>query len=370
MTEVHAPPVPRAGRRLGGIDAARGLAILGMIIVNVGPTAPETILQRVYLLPFGRASVLFVTIAGLGMGYFMRSRAGKELWTAITWRVGLLFLTGAALQTLTETVNVILQTYSVLFLLAPLLWRLSSRALLALGLGIMVAGPLWIVTHDVTQPWGHAMEGISFTTAPGDALHSLVLTGPYPLASWTVPFIAGLLLSRVDLADVRRLHRMIGWGALAAVLAFLVADLSYAVLGPEADQGFARYFTGVGHGQMPLWLISSIGGAVFSIAVCQRLAQLAPWTIGWLARCGRLAFTIYVLHVLVLAVIKPADGFSFERGVLVALALNLGAVTLGVLWARTGRQGPLEWLLRHSWFRTPPTRPATPQPATPNGGQS
>ncbi len=370
MTDVEARPGLRARRRLGGIDAARGLAILGMIIVNVGPVGPENVLQRIYLLPFGRASVLFVTIAGVGMGYFMRSRRGKELWTALSWRVALLFLLGAALQSVTDSVNLILQTYAVLFLLAPLLWKFSSRVLATLGVVIMVAGPLWIVTHDVAQPWGHSLEGITLTTAPLEGLHSLVLTGPYPLASWTVPFIAGLLLSRVDLADVRRLNRMIVIGGAAAVMAFLIANLAYTLLGPEADQGFSRIFTGAGHGQMPLWLISSIGGAVFAIAACQRLAQLAPPAIDWLAKCGRLAFTIYVLHVLILAVAKPADGFSFGQGVLVALALNVGALGLGVLWARTGRQGPLEWLLRHSWLRRPPQRPAKRRPSTPNGGQS
>lgn len=368
MSAVETPAGPRP-RRLGGLDAARGLAILGMIIVNVGPRDPENLMQRVYLLPFGRASILFVTIAGVGLGYFMRSRHGKVLWTALSWRVGLLFLLGVALQSLTDRVNLILQTYAVLFLLAPLLWRLSSRVLLALGLLVMVAGPAWIVYHDVSETWGHALGGVTFSTAPSEAVHSLLISGPYPLASWTVPFIAGLLLSRLDLSDVRRLRRMLLWGGLAAVVAFLVANRAYAALGSEADLGYFRLFTGVGHGQMPLWLISSIGSAVFALAACQLLSMSAPWTIGWLATCGRLAFTIYVVHVLVLAAIKPADGYTFQQGVLVALALNLSAVALGLLWARTGRAGPLEWLLRHSWLRPPPARPAMTMPSTEHAEQ-
>lgn len=345
--------------RLGGLDAARGLAVLGMIVVNVGPTQTENLLQRLYLLPYGRASVLFVVIAGVGMGHFLRRRSGPQLWSTLLWRVALLLLLGLALQSLTDAVSLILQTYAVLFLLAPLLGRLPTPALLGVGLAVLVAGPAWIVHHDASEPRWHAGSGVSFSTPPGEAVHSLVLSGPYPLASWVVPFVAGLLLSRVDLRVLRTQRRLLLWGGLAAVLAFVLAALALVLLGPAADRGWARLLTGVAHGQMPLWLVSSIGGAVFVVAACQRLSEAAPRTVGWLRACGLLAFTLYVLHVLVLGAVKPAEGFSFERGVLVALALNVAAVVLAVGWARTGRPGPLEWLLRNPWLRPASARRPT-----------
>src|SRR5690606_13754767 len=126
------------------------------------------------------------------------------------------------------------------------------------------------------------------------------LTGPYPLASWTVPFIAGLLLSRLDLSGRRTQNWMLAGGGVLAVAAFVVADLFYAALGPAADTGYPRLLTGVGHGQMPLWLISSTAGALFVIAACEILFRRRPGLIGWLGVTGRFAFTIYVLHVLVL----------------------------------------------------------------------
>ena len=72
-------PSTRAQRQSGtgrllAIDAARGLAMVGMVIVNVGPTRTEGVLGRLYLAPYGRASILFVLIAGLGMSFFRRSR--------------------------------------------------------------------------------------------------------------------------------------------------------------------------------------------------------------------------------------------------------------------------------------------------------
>lgn len=91
-----------------------------MIVVNVGPTNADTVLERLYLVPYGRASVLFVVVAGLGMGLFLQGRTGTAMWRALTWRVLLLLVLGLLLQTLTDRVNVILATYALLFLVAPL----------------------------------------------------------------------------------------------------------------------------------------------------------------------------------------------------------------------------------------------------------
>lgn len=344
--------------RLVGLDVARGLAILGMIIVNVGPLPATSLLHRLYLFPYGRASILFVTVAGLGMGYLLANRR-RRLWSDLLWRVLLLFTLGLALQTMTDRVSIILQTYAVLFLLAPLLWRLSSRALVAITAILTVLGPSFIVYHDVVHPWHKGLQGVALTTAPDDVLFSMALSGPYPLASWTTPFIVGLLLARVDVRQDRTTRRMVVWGALAAVGGAVIAQTNYALLGERADSGPLRLLTGAAHGQMPLWLISSVGGAVLIIGACLRWQTGASRVRGLLADTGRFAFTAYVLHVLVLALIKPADGFTPVTGVLVAVALSAALVSTAALWSRTQRPGPLEWLLRNAWFtgrRSPASR--------------
>lgn len=332
-----------------GLDVARGLAILGMIVVNVGPLPATSLLHRLCLFPYGRASILFVTIAGLGMGYLLANRR-HGLWPDLLWRVLLLFMLGLALQTLTDRVSLILQTYAVLFLLAPLLWRIPSRPLAALAACALVVGPGFIVYHDVVHPWHEGLPGISLATPPDDMLYSLTLSGPYPLASWTVPFIVGLLLARVDLRDVRTTWRMVTYGAVAAVGGAVVAYANYAVLSERADASPLRLLTGVAHGQMPLWLISSVGGAVLVIGVCLRWQTRVARIRGLLADTGRFAFTAYVLHVIVLALIKPADGFTVGTGILVAAVLSTVVVASAAIWSRTERPGPLEWLLRNPWL--------------------
>jgi hypothetical protein len=60
------PPENVAGLpgRLGGVDAARAVAVLGMVIIHFGPNPiPDTFFGNLYEVPHGRASVLFVLLA-------------------------------------------------------------------------------------------------------------------------------------------------------------------------------------------------------------------------------------------------------------------------------------------------------------------
>lgn len=354
--------------RVVGIDAARGLALLGMIVVNVGPVNPQSLLERLYLLPYGRASVLFVVVAGIGMGYLLNRRTERQRWSTVTWRAALLFTGGIALQGLTDQVNVILPTYAVLFLVAPLLWRVPTRVLLP-GAGIVLAfvGPAIIVAHEAIRPVPHLLDPVTLGTQPWEAAHSLLLTGPYPLASWTMPFVAGLCVARLDLSDALVLRRLVVGGASVAVGAAVISQLTYTVIGPDADRGPWRLLTGAAHGQMPLWLASSIGGALAVVAACSLIMRRDSLSrvFGSLVSCGQLSLTLYVLHFVVLAPIKPVEGFSFEQGVLISATLIATVITVAVVWERMGWPGPLERLLRTTWLRQPPAPKTTQTQASP-----
>lgn len=357
--------------RLIGLDAARGLAMVGMIIINVGPTGATSPLHRLYLLPYGRASVLFVVIAGIGMGLLCARaprargmRAGP--WSAVLWRAVVMAAGGLALQSLTDDIGVILTLYAVLFLLAPGLVRVPTRALLSVTALMLIAGPVLIVLNDVlaTVPTdGNAP--VQPDDPPLQLLLGLLLGGRYPVVTWVVPFLVGLLLARAELTARRSQWRLIGWGACAAVGGLGVSTLSRTVLGPIADQGWPRLLTGVAHGQMPLWLISSVGGAAAVIGVALRVGQSNPGLLNPLAAYGRLSLTVYVLHILVLVAIAP-DQVTLYQGVAISAAIVTGSVLFTLLWAHVGGVGPFERLTRPPWAARagrPERDPVSGQPA-------
>ncbi len=53
-----------------------------MIVINVGPVGSQSLLQRLYLLPYGRASVLFVVVACIGIDGANRPEPGRR---SVTW---------------------------------------------------------------------------------------------------------------------------------------------------------------------------------------------------------------------------------------------------------------------------------------------
>jgi hypothetical protein len=129
------------GRRIGGLDVARGLAVLGMFGAHLGDTGdlgwdPAT--WRA--LADGRSSILFATMAGISIALLSggRIRLGeRELArarTRVLVRAAWVFAIGGVLELLGTFVAIILGVYAVLFVLAlPFLRWPPVRLLLAAG---------------------------------------------------------------------------------------------------------------------------------------------------------------------------------------------------------------------------------------------
>lgn len=339
---------PAPTRRLFAIDAARGLALIGMIIVNVGPVASESALQRAWLAPYGRASVLFVVVAGISMSLFLRPGQGPRRMLILVWRAGILLAGGLLLGLLPHGVNVILPLYGALFLATLVLFWMPSWVLIALGAAFIAIGPLIFVGESLD----HAGDGsfyLRWTATPSDLVHTLFLTRPYPFVVWVVPFILGLLLGRVDLRSqgAQKMMIWIGLGAAAAGLA--ASELLTAILGPF-ESGYGLLLTGTPHGQMPLWLLSSLGSATLALGLLLYFWSKMGAVSRPLVFAGQIALTLYVLHLVVLAVVRPDGGFTFLGGVGVSLTLIIVCLIAATLWLGRFAVGPLEWVMRARWL--------------------
>ncbi len=343
-----APPPTASSPRLGAIDAARGVALVGMMMINILTVRADGWFNKLWTIPLGRASVLFVLLAGLGMTLFLRSRQGQRSRAVLLgWRAAIFFLGGLSLQILTPAVSVILPTYGVLFLGALLWHRLSTKVLGGVALTMLVLGPVIVQGHQNTGE--HKSRMPSLLDSPGDVLHSLFLSGAYPILVWVVPFLVGMLLARQDLRS-RELHlRLIRWGATAAVLAFVAGQITTAALGTELESGWPRLLTGTAHSQMPLWLISSVGSAVFVLGVLLWAWPRLHRAARPLADLGRLAFTFYVAHFLVIAALGGRIDVRVV-GVPITVGLVLVFGIFATVWVRRLGIGPLERALRASWL--------------------
>ncbi|MBE1515803.1 DUF418 domain-containing protein [Nesterenkonia halotolerans] len=344
-----------APRRMLALDAARGLAVIGMIAINTGPRGDDELLDLLYRVPYGRASLLFVLLGGIGLSLMTRrSRTdqGPLPWAALIWRCALLMLGGLALQSLDHGVSVILQIYALLILCSLPLLRASGRSLLAVaGLSAVVGPPLWLLVQAQTDGQ-FDRDPVSATEPIWEIFTDIVITGPYPMIIWAAPFVLGLWLGRQQLGLTRLSTRLILWGAVAAIGARLLSGALVQLFGePTSHVEWQRLVSAVAHSQMPLWLISGTGSAVFVLGVCLKIhAWTRPWA-GPLITLGQMALTAYIGHLLVLAfVIRPGPE-TMAQGALATGATVAALMAFTWLWRRRFSRGPFEVLLRLPKFR-------------------
>jgi uncharacterized membrane protein YeiB len=385
--------------RLAGVDAARGLAVLGMIVVHVAGTAVMSGGPGgwVLWLAEGRSAILFAVLAGVSLGLLSGGRRGLAEHRAgersqrdrvrIAVRAAVLFALGLVLAAISTGPMVILAFYAVMFVLVlPLLW-LRPAALLAWAAGWALVGPqVSFVLRRVieTNTIGGAVAPSDLTSwgEAGEAALRLLLTGAYPVATWMPFVLLGLAVGRLDLRSSAVQVRLAVAGVGAAAIGYggswlavdvlggrdalvqavtpvatesglpvdqLVAVLTQTGLGTTGITSPAFLLIDGAHSGTTFEIVGSAGVAVAVLGVCLRLADrggrsVAP-VLQALAAAGALAASLYSAHIVAIALLDGGlPGWQTAPWVPTVLFLA-GAVALAVIWRRLVGRGPAEWLL-------------------------
>lgn len=344
---------------------ARALAILGMVMVHFGPfDADEDLLSRTYRLTYGRASVLFVLLAGVGISLLFRAKPAREARLRIGWRVIVFFPLGVMLQVLPTPVAVILQFYALYYLVGGLVAGLPTRWLVALTAAWTVIAPLFFIT--IMDPSLAGRGGADTLTDPGRVVGDLLLTGYYPLITWAPPLLVGLLVGRTDLrATATRVALALG-GAATATAAYGGAEIGRAVTGTTSD-----YLLAEGHTGAPLNVLGATGVAVAVLGVCLLLASALPRVTWPVVAVGQLALTVYVTHLIVLALAPEwLEGRDAAIDAVRKVARFYVITTvLCLAWRARFARGPLEALLALPFTLTAARRAPTVSSAAPQHDQ-
>ena len=325
--------------RLFGLDAARGLALLGMFAAHTLATTGETVVD-------GRSAILFATVAGASLGLITggatpTARGSRApLRVAVLVRGSALVLLGLALTTfLQPPIAVILDYYGFAFLLllAPLF---ASRLVLAASAAVVaIAAPALVALLADALPFEQ------LAPAP-QVVGRWLVYGAYPMLVWVAYLLAGLVLARSDLRARSTAALALVGGALAAALGYTAAALVPGL-------------TAAAHSNSSLEVIASGGVAVAIIGALslldsatgegERVARVVRTVLSPVAAAaGSLALTLYVAHAVVLTVVREAtmrDGLWTMPG-WVLPTLVVGSLVLATLWRRLVGTGPLEAGLR------------------------
>ena len=340
-------------RRIRGLDVARALAIIGMVMVHFGPSNIDVDDPTgfVYETSHGRASILFIVLAGVGVSLLAGDRSETRLagtTRRLIYRSVVLFPMGMALQSLDTRVAVILQYYAVFFLIALAVVRLRDRVLLVGSAIFTVAAPTLYVAAWFARPEWFSAGGQPDLSQAAELTRAILLTGYYPALVWAAPLLFGMWLGRQDLrSSSLRWRFLIGGAATAAVVYPLAWFLTNLVGPPPANDPSWRWLVvAEPHSEMPLWLLGSTAVAVAILGACLLLADAAPRLMWPLTAAGQLALSIYVGHLLVLAWFPQ----WLVRNDVVAAPVSVArftviAVALATAWRAVADRGPLEWVL-------------------------
>ncbi|MBN2161623.1 MAG: DUF418 domain-containing protein [Pontiellaceae bacterium] len=363
---MNAPAEVKSVERMVGIDLARCIAIIGMMIINFNETIARSyegsglLLHFVRFIP-GRAAVTFVMLAGIGMSFMGRrarlsgdSLLRRKVRTSLLKRAGLLFLIGMIFVISWE--GDILHFYGVfiftgaLMLFWPARWLWACTVLLNIGFVAM----LMTFSYGVGFDWENDLNLVNFWTIKGYA-RNLVFDGWFPIFPWFGFLLMGIWAGRLDLRSHSVLLRL----GLGGGLVFIVAEVASRVLSGYLESTFPgmRHIVIqglVGRGCLPpgpLFFLSTAGGSLLLITLCLFIAEKyrkARW-MEPLVATGQFAFTIYLAHVYL--VIIPLLYLGWEDVPIsqsVATALTACAIFMvfSTLWKKRFGRGPLEWVMR------------------------
>lgn len=390
---------PRAGGgRLVGLDVARAVALLGMVTVHLtfDSTGWWTTVAS------GRASVLFITLAGVVVSMLHRRGSGSAAPTYLRRRAAVLILVGE-IMSYTFWGSTILHYYGVLFLVAPFLLRRSTRALALMAAAALAVGPVLLVLLEPNLDWIDTLPAVSNWAASEAAWLFVWL---YPLTVWIGFFLVGILLGRLDLARWRTALALLVTGVVLAVGVTLVSDAlpwhpgsgmteepsdegAWASTGtlttddgseltvarapdgtwreyeeefeyvdeesaPQVDWGSLNDLSA--HSNRTPWALQSLGIALAIIGLFVALPRGVLRVLRPLAAVGSMTLSAYIIHSFLVQDVWEWTGAvdHAERQVPMLLAiyavLILGALAIRARWS----QGPFEWLLK--WISGRQTR--------------
>ena len=274
--------------RIEGIDVTRSIALIGMVYINLNVIL-GTNFDEIYILNNlgmfntvlqGRFASLFLVIAGLGLGLFKQKY--NENYSIIIIKRAIFFFFIGCLNLLYWRPDII-HMYSVYFLIGIIFLRLKKEFLFI----IMIMNSLlqYILLQNLNYELGFT---INYDNLTYTILKNLLYDGYYPVIPWSSFLIFGILISKLDLKNMKIL-----WTMNAVGLTILSISIEISV---NPENSFDHLFSMYPYPPNVMFIFSAIGSSMAILSSCLILSQ--KFKFETLTNVGRLSFTLYQFHLI------------------------------------------------------------------------
>lgn len=286
--------------RIIGLDIARSLAIIGMIVLHMASLVWHT---KVIL--NGLPAALFAILAGITLMIIARDFTVTTFLRIIA-RGCIITLIGLALLPVGGEVQVVLVVIGITMILVswipPLRW------------------------------WWKLLLLVAATAAATIKYAPLTLPQVYPLLAYTAYFLAGMLFYEVYIRNSRVVAQWVSTG----IAALIAAAGFYFRFTPDMP-GWLRF---TGHTGVLGEIILSIAVAAIVLHLCLLIGRTVPKLAYPSAAPGAMSLSIYILHVLTAYYWQSYVSLYNTGWACAFIALFL---VLATFWRCLIGKGPAEW---------------------------
>ncbi|GAA1059390.1 DUF418 domain-containing protein [Agromyces bracchium] len=342
----------RPASRIAGVDAARGIALIGMFVAHVAPAVASPDVSQLIALADERPRLLFALTAGVGLGLITgatRPRVNDrgELRRQIAIRAVILLAIGLlVIALLRPLVIVILDVYGIAFLVMVPLLFIPARVALAAGGVLLAVAPAFAALAE--------RDPVLQAAASGDTgiIVDWFLTGAYPVIIWVPVMLIGLGLARLDVAaaSIVRWYALAGVTAAAVCLPIAAMMPENQVLGadPTEDWMIPVRASLETIGNVGVGLCVLAGAIAITVLAVGPVRRVASTLLSPITAMGTMPLTIYTGQLVVLSLSKRVgpDGVVTDDSWGLLVGLVVGSMVFAWLWRRYVGRGPLEMLLR------------------------
>ena len=373
----------RGSERLTHVDALRGVALFGILIVNLlafsGPSfvfvpplsywegVDRWVEWGILFTSEGAFYTIFSVLFGWGFGRWMRTR-GTESTGRFVRRLGWLLVIGLVHMFGIWSGDILVQYALTGFLLVPFA-AASARAMAGWAAGFWIAGVLLFLAASgaaVPDSWREMGRVYATGTFPEIVRVRLELGAQALLATIAyLPTVLGLFLLGAALAKARAFGTVVQPGPVRnAFVRSLIVTLPVGIL----LKGLYAADLLAADASRRLLLSTATGGPLMGLAYLALFtlwfttAEPPAWSAALqrgLAAAGRMALTVYVMQSVIMTLLFFGYGLGWYGtvGPAVGLPIAVGVFAVQVLaarwWLARFRFGPLEWLWRTLTYGTP-----------------